>query len=515
MKKIGQVERNWPQSDDDMDGPAQNSHHPVNPVQAKATDTVSLRSNMERPHSSSDSSNWLPCHYFDYIAGTSTGGLIGIMLGRLRMNIDDCISEYEALGGKVFAKSRWFHFRSIPPLWWPREKYNHKVLEQVIQTLVDRRVPKIAGYPGGKTFAFDEDRCRVVVVAFQETTQQMSERPYLFRTYKNLRKGATTEERPFDRNPGMAHDIPIWQVARATSAAPGYFKEVVIEGLRYVDGGFGANNPCVEVFKDVRKMNNHNDDCIQCVVSVGTGKNKQRRITRQTGAKDLLKAGLGKFIHYENFARKWASESERSHEEMVNNWNNLGKPFTYHRLNVETGLEKMKLDEWRCRSTIRLKIGRLIGHIRYNKFRPANPHHDSEKLNHPDHDSTDGSTGVDSKIPGFLRPKNRTLEKIQQDTLEYLGDPETQRRLDECAQKLVENRRERVKANKERWERACFGTWYQCQVDKCPRGQKEYRDQHDMEKHLLHKHRDIHSNKDEEGRRRLEETLRKYRIVID
>ena len=27
----------------------------------------------------------LPCEYFDLICGTSTGGLIGIMLGRLRM----------------------------------------------------------------------------------------------------------------------------------------------------------------------------------------------------------------------------------------------------------------------------------------------------------------------------------------------------------------------------------------------------------------------------------------------
>ncbi|KAF8250922.1 hypothetical protein K440DRAFT_517943, partial [Wilcoxina mikolae CBS 423.85] len=44
----------------------------------------------------------LPCHYFDYIFGSSTGGLSAIMLGRLRMGVDDCLKEYNALGSQVF-----------------------------------------------------------------------------------------------------------------------------------------------------------------------------------------------------------------------------------------------------------------------------------------------------------------------------------------------------------------------------------------------------------------------------
>ena len=511
MTKIGKEERNWPPGDDESDGPAETSYHPVDPIQSKATDTASCHS-LKGPTFSSESSAWLPCHYFDYIAGTSTGGLIGIMLGRLRMNIDDCITEYENLGDKVFGKSRRCHLRSIPPLWLPREKYNHRVLEEVIQDLVDRRVPKIAGYPGGKNFAFDENRCRVVVVAFQESTQKHAEQPYLFRTYKNLRRSPTTEEREADRNPGMAHDIPIWQVARATSAAPGYFKEVKIAGLRYVDGGFGANNPCPEIFKEVRNMNNHNDDCIQCVVSVGTGKNDQQRITSHTGFKDILKAGLGKFIHYENFARKWASESERSHQDMLNNKRTLNGAFQYHRLNVKSGLGNMKLDEWRCRSKLRQEIGQLIGRIRTTRLPSTESDQDKEKLNRQTVQEEDSTS--DTKIPKFFQPKNRTLEKIKQDTLAYLAQETVQQWIDECARQLVSNRRARVRGNKERWQSACFGTWYQCQVHKCPRGQNEYCHRHDMEKHLLDKHRDIHSNKDDEGRRKLEEALQRYKIIV-
>ncbi|EEY17602.1 phospholipase [Verticillium alfalfae VaMs.102] len=45
-----------------------------------------------------------PCDYFDMIGGTSTGGLIAIMLGRLRMSVDECIAAYTALSDEVFEK---------------------------------------------------------------------------------------------------------------------------------------------------------------------------------------------------------------------------------------------------------------------------------------------------------------------------------------------------------------------------------------------------------------------------
>ncbi|KAL1840034.1 hypothetical protein VTJ49DRAFT_905 [Mycothermus thermophilus] len=36
----------------------------------------------------------LPCHYFDYVAGTSLGGLVAIMLGMFGMNVDHVIAEF-------------------------------------------------------------------------------------------------------------------------------------------------------------------------------------------------------------------------------------------------------------------------------------------------------------------------------------------------------------------------------------------------------------------------------------
>lgn len=45
-----------------------------------------------------------PCDVFDLIVGTSTGGLIAIMLGRLHMTVDECIQQYEVLSSRIFGQ---------------------------------------------------------------------------------------------------------------------------------------------------------------------------------------------------------------------------------------------------------------------------------------------------------------------------------------------------------------------------------------------------------------------------
>ena len=43
-----------------------------------------------------------PCEYFDLIAGTGTGGLIAIMLGRLRLDLETCKDVYVRMTRRVF-----------------------------------------------------------------------------------------------------------------------------------------------------------------------------------------------------------------------------------------------------------------------------------------------------------------------------------------------------------------------------------------------------------------------------
>ena len=75
-----------------------------------------------------------PCDYFDYVFGTSTGGLIAIMLGRLRMGVDEALDAYRSLAGKVFAKPRWLSFFGIA-----RDMYDHHELKLAIDEVVEGR----------------------------------------------------------------------------------------------------------------------------------------------------------------------------------------------------------------------------------------------------------------------------------------------------------------------------------------------------------------------------------------
>ena len=387
----------------------------------------------------------------------------------------------------------------------------------------------------------------------------------------------------------MAHDIPIWQVARATSAAPTYFKPPLIDGLEYVDGGFGANNPCVEIFEEVRRMNNNSKRCTSIILSIGTGKNNEARRFKGTGVQ--------RYLNYLNFARRWASDSEETHLAMLKKKRDSEAQFDYFRLNVEKGLDLMKLDDWRARGPVRTNIGERIGSLRssspkvWRKGRSAaragvtngqqadvlkeNDDNVQDRngtiptngsvgyaaqqafrepgeqisdqtyvldatnntsVTHSEHsvggahthtfDQQDGhppTTGIplqtsdpngdDTMIPQWFRHKNQTLKSIRNYTEDYLAHPNTINMIEKCAKLLVEGRRGRAKSDPQRWEKVCFGTWYQCRISGCPRGEKEYERRWQLRKHLLDKHKNDFT-RGVEGKSKLEDALDSCKIVV-
>ncbi|KAH7364622.1 phospholipase, patatin family protein [Rhexocercosporidium sp. MPI-PUGE-AT-0058] len=76
-----------------------------------------------------------PCELFDLIGGTSTGGIIAIMLGRLEMDVDECIEEYTSMFETIFGK------KGLPVNRWGRIKgrFDSTVLEQYIKGILKKR----------------------------------------------------------------------------------------------------------------------------------------------------------------------------------------------------------------------------------------------------------------------------------------------------------------------------------------------------------------------------------------
>ena len=496
------------------DGPARSSYHPFEPPKAGI---------------------WLPCHYFDYVGGIGTGGLSAIMLGRLRMDIQDSILAFDAVFKEVFHRKRWFHSRS--PLFWPRAKFDHLILEQMIQEVVRRHAPRIQGFPGSSCFASDESQCRTFVLAFQK--QEHSEILYLFRTYKNIH-GSAGAGPPFrelisDRNLGLAHHIPIWQVARATTATPTFFQPVIIDGLEYTSTEFRINNACYGIYNEIKNMTGNRQDSI--ILSIGSGKNHIPSRDRRTGL-------------FPDLATYLQSESEQVHQ-------SIKSTLRYYRLDVGEGLGQIKMDEWRARGRFRTIIGSLIGghRLRYGgnvtritpeplrqdqqlflanrthtiddqthpEIPPKSNRKSSKQAGHQDPESQNVTVAPkdippdpiavdkESNIPKWFQPKDHTKESIYMYTREYLDREDVQSKINEIAKILVNKRRNRVKSDLERWEKFCFKTWYQCKITNCPRAENEYGSRSALQAHLLDKHGGHFSKRDPGA---LEEVLDEGRIRV-
>lgn len=118
------------------------------------------------------------------------------------------------------------------------------------------------------------------MVAVSETTRD----PYLFRSY-----GVEAE----------IEKCSIVDACLATSAATKFFPAKTVNNLRYVDGGFGKNNPSRAAIAELKSANWQSplQDAIRdvaCFVSIGTGLPTFRRKTSSSwsGGLDSIKTAV-------------------------------------------------------------------------------------------------------------------------------------------------------------------------------------------------------------------------------
>jgi patatin-like phospholipase/acyl hydrolase len=205
--------------------------------------------------------------YFDYIAGTSTGAIIATCLS-LGMRVDDLRKFYIDSGPAMFNRAgflRKLHF-----------KFEDEPLVEKLQEVI------------GKDTTLGSDKLRTLLMMV-------------------LRNATTDSPWPLSNNPKAKYctidrpdcnlNLPLWQLVRASTAAPTYFPPEVIEigdnRFIFVDGGVTMyNNPAFQLFL-MATVEPYNL-CWQTgrdrmlIVSIGTGYAPSANKDLQPGQMNLL-----------------------------------------------------------------------------------------------------------------------------------------------------------------------------------------------------------------------------------
>jgi len=128
----------------------------------------------------------------------------------------------------------------------------------------------------------------------------------------------------------------IWEAARATSAAPSFFKYIEIGNKQpFIDGGLGCNNPSKLVLKEAQVV--FPTQKIGCLVSIGAGQAEVISIKTSGFFQQIVPTDVIDTL------KDISTDCEATHEDMLLFANS---PNIYFRINVEQGMQGIRLSEW-------------------------------------------------------------------------------------------------------------------------------------------------------------------------
>lgn len=191
-----------------------------------------------------------PQELFDFICGTSTGGIIAALLVAKNEPLVKAVAMYDELVTKVFAKTAWL--QNINNLIRKQSQYSEQEFEKILEeALKSQRMIDIAGNENAPKLAM------VSTIINVEPLQMM-----IWRSYNYPQGTKAKHEGSFKRM--------VRECVRATTAAPSIFTPALFnEGVLYCDGALLANN-CAAVAIAEAKLAFPNVP-IETVVSLGTG----------------------------------------------------------------------------------------------------------------------------------------------------------------------------------------------------------------------------------------------------
>lgn len=186
---------------------------------------------------------------FDLIAGNSTGGIITCGLMH-RLPASQMLSLYVDRGAEIFESTLADKITGLDGLRGP--KYHAGTLENILLSLL------------GNTWLSETTGPEMLVPTTCCNAQPSA---FFFKTWKARGTHLSNGDKTGDL------DFPMWQIARATSAAPTYFAAAEIasrSGISYtmVDGGLHTNNPSMSAIAAARDL--WPNEPLQ-MLSLGTG----------------------------------------------------------------------------------------------------------------------------------------------------------------------------------------------------------------------------------------------------
>jgi uncharacterized protein len=303
--------------------------------------------------------NFRLCNYFDYIGGTSTGAIIaaGLAIGKSARFLSDF---YKEVGPAMFEKA--FILKRLKAL------YKSEPLTEKLKEV----------YGANTTLGSDELKCLLLVVTRNVSTDS----PWPISS--NPKAKYNDPSRP-DRNT----QIPLWQLVRASTAAPVFFPPEVVQwdpndpskAFLFEDGGLTPyNNPAFLIARmathPAYRLNWPTGEKKLLVMSIGTGSAPSVDSDVYSGGKnafsnlvsfpsalmygaavdqDINCRIIGRCIHggeYDSELGRCDTEIDREVGDLVHREDpipdDLGRQFTYARYNAElskTWLQKRGLGD--------------------------------------------------------------------------------------------------------------------------------------------------------------------------
>ncbi len=246
--------------------------------------------------------------YFDFFAGTSTGGILTCLLlcpskedpEKPRFSAKEALDLYVENGAKIF-ESKGFK-KVFADIGWVTERYDAQFLEKIL------------------------------LQYFGEVKLSELVKPCIITAYNiELRKAHIFRQKTA-KSRGDSRDFYVRDVCRATSAAPTYFSVAEINsltGVRYplLDGGIFATNPSLSAFVEIKREPGEDFSTNDIhILSLGTG------VSKQSYDSDELRDTKALFVVPALLDMMMGAATETSHFYMKQIFTFLGIPDHYVRI---------------------------------------------------------------------------------------------------------------------------------------------------------------------------------------